>query len=246
MEYQAAPVLIIALDGMEESQALALARELAPLTAQGPLWGFKVNDLLLRCGVQIIRRLKTHGRVFADPKLYDIPNTVANQVALLADSGADLITLHCSGGPDMLLAARQAAQNVSAGSGEKPGLLGVTVLTAMNDATTQTVYGQNAAPTVEKLAGLALAAGLDGIVCSPLELALMDRLDPRRALLRVTPGVRPADYAIPDDQQRVMTPAAAMKHGADLLVVGRPVTGAADPVAACLALGRELESLDSR
>ncbi|MDH4121351.1 MAG: orotidine-5'-phosphate decarboxylase [Deltaproteobacteria bacterium] len=221
-----APV-VIALDGMDASQALALAKGLT-----GLVWGFKVNDLLLDQGAQIITQLKAYGRVFADPKLHDIPNTVANQVRVLEQAGADLITLHCAGGRAML----SAGLNVRAGSAK---LLGVTVLTSTNEAAAQELFGRGLADTVEHFARLGLDADLDGLVCSPQELTLMDRLDPGRTKLRVTPGVRPAWHTTPDDQSRTASPAQALAGGASLLVVGRPVTQAADPAEACRKLMEE-------
>jgi len=224
-----APVAI-ALDGLAEPDALALARALS-----GRVWGFKLNDLLLRGGAEIVPRLKRYGGVFCDPKLHDIPNTVANQVRALAEAGADLVTLHASGGLAMLRAARRACP-----SGTR--LLGVTVLTAMPEDDVRRVYGRDTAAVAEALMRVACEAGLDGVVCSPLELALADRADPARRLLRVTPGVRPAKGAPVqgDDQQRVQTPAEALKQGANLLVIGRPITAARDPVAAANIVLAEL------
>lgn len=227
-QFGPAPIAV-ALDGMREPEALALARKLS-----GRVWGFKINDLLLRAGTDIVPRLKHYGGVFCDPKLHDIPNTVANQVRVLAEAGADLLTLHGSGGLAMLRAAREACP---------PGmrLLGVTVLTAMSGEDVERVYGRDSGSTAEILIGLAAEAGLHGIVCSPMELALADRADSARRLLRVTPGVRPTQGTVRgDDQQRVQTPAEALRLGANLLVIGRPITAASDPAQAVDAILAEI------
>ncbi len=228
-EEETAPI-IVALDGMEEPRALALARSL-----RGEVWGFKINDLLLRSGAEVIPRLKSYGNVFCDAKLHDIPNTVANQIAVLEEAGADLITVHCAGGERMLEGALSARK-----SGAR--LLGVTVLTSFSDQMSLHVYGREAAPQAELFAEVALRAGLDGIVCSPRELEVAARVDPARKLLRVTPGVRPDWHDTPDDQQRVLAPAEAIRAGAHLLVIGRPIISAEDPAKACARIAEELRA----
>ena len=221
--------LVIALDDMNESEAVHLTRSLS-----GLVWGVKVNDLLLRCGVELVSRLKAYGGVFCDPKLYDIPNTVANQVRLLTGAGADLVTLHCSGGGEMLRAAVDARQGSAS-------LIGVTILTSMDAATSSDIYQDDVPQRISHFARLAKSSGLDGIVCAPGDLGLIDEVDPDRKLMRVTPGVRPDWHTKVDDQKRPTTPLAAWNNGADLLVVGRPVTGADDPVAACKRIVEELQ-----
>ncbi len=223
--------LIVALDAMPESDAVRLARALS-----GRVWGCKINDLLLQAGVDVIPRLHSYGAVFCDVKLFDIPNTVANQVQRLARAGVELVTLHCAGGAAMLEAAREARDRTHPGT----RLLGVTVLTSFDDAAARASFGRPVAEQVRAFATLALETGLDGVVCSPAELALLDELDPRRTLLRVTPGVRPAWHTAPDDQRRTLAPAAALAQGAHLLVIGRPITQAADPAAACERILAEL------
>ena len=220
--------IAVALDGMPEGAAIALARRLADA-----VWGFKVNDLLLRAGTDLIPRLRHYGRVFCDPKLHDIPNTVAHDVRALAAAGADLITVHCSGGEAMLQAAMEAAEGATR-------IIGVTVLTSLDAGQVAAVYGASTDETVGRLARLALHARLDGVVCSPRELPLLAQVDPAGGLLRVTPGVRPTDHDTQDDQRRIATPQATMDGGSDLLVIGRPITGANDPVAACAAIARAL------
>ncbi len=228
----AAPLpVIVALEAMPEAHAVALARALA-----GRVWGVKLHDLLLRGGVEVVPRFAAYGSVFCDPKLFDIPNAVANEVRMLAGAGAHLITLHCAGGRPMLEAAREARD----AAGPQARLLGVTVLTSFDDAQARATFGQAVEPRVRGFAELALQAGLDGVVCSPAELALLDAVDPERRLLRVTPGVRPLWYGQADDQQRTQTPEGALAAGADLLVIGRPLTRADDPLAACERLASDL------
>lgn len=204
--------LIIPLDGMKVASALTLAKQLS-----GSVWGFKVNDLLIECGVDIVTQLKRFGNVFADPKLHDIPNTVANGVRRLADAGADLITVHASGGEAMMEAACTAA-----GASK---ILAVTVLTSLRVDEAWYIYGQRPAAMVRQFALQAQHAGVHGIVCSPQEL----HTKLPKGLVKVVPGIRPAWYARDDDQSRTATPAAAIKAGADLLVIGRPITRADDP-----------------
>jgi len=211
--------IVIPLDGMGRAQAVALAERLL-----GKVWGFKVNDLLLACGTSIVEELKGLGRVFVDAKLHDIPNTVANGVKRLASAGADLITVHASGGPAMV----RAAVEQSGGA----GILAVTVLTSLDDVTADEVFGSDAAGAVVRLARMAAGAGAAGIVCSPRELVTVSAMPEMQGRLKVTPGIRPAWHGKADDQRRSMTPAEAITAGADLLVIGRPITGAADPVAA--------------
>jgi len=195
--------VIVALDGISEKEALRIAALL-----KGKVWGFKVNDLLFE-DPKIIRKLKKFGNVFADAKLYDIPNTVANSVRRLSAAGADMITVHASGGVKMMKAAKD-------NSGHSK-ILAVTVLTS---------FGGNQKKNVLKLAKEAEKAGVDGIVCSGNELKYLKRF----RLLKVVPGIRPKDYNRKDDQKRTMTPKEAVKNGADYLVIGRPIISSKDPL----------------
>lgn len=171
-------------------------------------------------------------KIFLDLKLHDIPNTVAGAVRAAMRCRADFLTLHASGGRDMMRAAVLAAADMQEKTGTPaPKLLGVTVLTHM-DAQDLAGIGVNAAPQqqVARLASLANETGLDGAICSPQEIA------PLRQMLGggfylVVPGIRPAQSA-QDDQKRIMTPAAAAQLGANYLVIGRPITQAADPAQA--------------
>jgi orotidine-5'-phosphate decarboxylase len=172
-------------------------------------------------------------RVFLDLKLHDIPNTVAGAVRAARELGVDLLTVHTSGGLEMLQAAAEAA-------GGQLRLLGVTLLTHLDDAELVRLDLPGPAERrVERWAALAARGGCAGVICSPLEVAALRSRHPAPFLL-VTPGVRPAGTAGGDDQRRVSTPAAALEAGADLLVVGRPLTRAADPGAALEALLREM------
>ena len=219
--------IIIPLDGLTEEQALALAQQLGDSA-----WGFKVNDLLVQCGVRIVAKLKELGQVFADAKLHDIPNTVANGVCKLDAAGADLITVHASGGLPMMEAAVKAASHAK--------ILAVTVLTSLDHNTVSGIYRRNAEEAVIELAKLALRAGVYGVVCSPQELVAL-RSDPQFAPLKlVTPGIRPTWFGKGDDQARTSTPRGAIEAGADLLVIGRPITGDSDPRAALQRIEKEI------
>jgi len=174
--------------------------------------------------------------VFLDLKLHDIPNTVAGGVRAVLPLAPRLLTLHAAGGAAMIAAARQAAE--AAGTA-RPLLLAVTVLTSLDAAALASIgiTGTSAAQVV-RLAKLAVSAGADGIVCSPLEVAAVRAaLGPGPKL--VVPGIRPAGAAV-GDQARVMTPAEAVAAGADWIVVGRPITGAADPGAAASAIAADI------
>ncbi len=219
--------IIVPLDGINEEAALELAAEL-----KNHVWGFKVNDLLLNCGLSIITKLKQYGKVFADPKLHDIPNTVQNSVSRLVDAGADIITVHCSGGISMLKAATEAAKDST--------ILGVTVLTSIGDEDCQKIYQCSPAQAVKRLALLAFESGLPGIVCSSQELELLNDTKETKALLKVIPGIRPSWHFADDDQTRIMTPKRAIEYGADLLVIGRPITLAKKPLDAVKRINDEI------
>ena len=206
--------IIVSLDGVSVKEALNIASKL-----KNKVWGFKVNDLLFE--PNIIRKLKKFGKVFADAKLYDIPSTVARSVARLKKAGADLITVHASGGVEMMKAALRQAQG-------KTKILGVTVLTSEKSANKKAFL--KLITNVEK-------AKLDGIVCSAHELKYLNN----SKLLKVVPGIRPKWFTMSsskrhdkrdpsrralvkaNDQSRTTTPREAIKLGADLLVIGRPI-----------------------
>jgi orotidine-5'-phosphate decarboxylase len=177
--------------------------------------------------------------VFLDLKLHDIPNTVAGAVRALLARPPAMITLHAAGGPAMIAAARKAA---AAAGAARPRLLAVTVLTSLA-AEDLVATGVLASPReqVLRLAGMALDAGADGLVCSASEIGAIRAAFGAEPIL-VVPGIRPVGSA-PDDQARTATPAAAMAAGADYLVVGRPITQAADPAAAAAAIGAEMAAV---
>jgi orotidine-5'-phosphate decarboxylase len=223
--------LAIALDLPNEHDAMKLIDRLGN-TCQ---W-FKVGmELYYSTGNSIVQQLRDRGfSVFLDLKLYDIPNTVAGAVRSASNAGASLLTIHASGGAAMMSAAAEAAS--APGS---PRLLAVTVLTSM-DASQLAGIGITASPAdqVLRLARLAQHSGINGMVCSAEEVVLLrNEIGPNSLL--VIPGIRPAGSAV-EDQKRVATPAQAIAHGASMLVVGRPVTRAADPAAAAQSILNEI------
>ena len=194
-------------------------------------------ELYYAGGNALLEELRSRGyRIFLDLKLHDIPNTVAGGIRSVARSGAELLTVHAGGGGAMLTAAAEAARAPGA-----PRLLAVTVLTSM-DATELKAAGVCSAPAdqVLRLARLAKSSGINGMVCSAEEVAaLRSELGPEALL--VVPGIRPAGSAL-NDQRRIATPAEAISSGASMLVVGRPITRAANPDEAARAVVKEIES----
>ncbi|MCU1223229.1 MAG: orotidine 5-phosphate decarboxylase [Edaphobacter sp.] len=197
-------------------------------------------ELYYASGSSFVETLRNRGfQIFLDLKLHDIPNTVAGAVRSVTNAGASLLTVHAGGGRAMLAAAAEAASAPHA-----PRLLAVTVLTSM-DAAQLTAVGVTASPAeqVLRLARLAQSAGIDGIVCSPEEVGtLRTELAPETML--VIPGIRPAGSAA-GDQKRIATAAEAITRGASMLVVGRPITRAADPAAAARVILQEIAESQS-
>jgi orotidine-5'-phosphate decarboxylase len=194
-------------------------------------------ELYYSAGNELVETLRGRGyRIFLDLKLHDIPNTVAGAVRSVTGVGAELLTVHASGGPAMLRAAAEAAQAPGA-----PRLLAVTVLTSM-DAGELEATGVHGTPAeqVVRLAKLAKDSGIDGMVCSPEEVAAVRAATGPETIL-VVPGIRPAGSAA-DDQKRLATPAETIARGASILVVGRPITRASDPAAAARAILDEIET----
>ena len=222
--------LITALDFPDMDSALALVDRIG----EAGEWYKVGKQLFTSCGPEIVRHLKQRGKkVFLDLKYHDIPNTAAQAVIAAAGIGADMCNVHALGGPAMLKAAAEAA--------DKAGILlvAVTVLTSMDAAELEAV-GLHVTPEeqVLRLARLAQENGVSGVVCSSLELNGI-RSVCGRDFVTVVPGIRPADSAA-DDQRRIMTPRQAAERGADFIVVGRPITKAADPAAAAAAIRGEL------
>jgi orotidine-5'-phosphate decarboxylase len=221
--------IIAALDLPAAEQALKLAREIAPAVG-----AFKIGaELFTAGGPDIVRQVRATGAsVFLDLKFHDIPNTVAKAVASATRLDVQMLTVHTSGGAEMMRAAEGSAQQTARQSGRNaPLVLGVTVLTS-SDAGTLAEIGcdTNVARQVERLASLAVKAGLRGLVCSPLEIAALRQTLPANVQL-VTPGIRTgAEKA--DDQKRTLSPREALAAGANWLVVGRPIYAAENPRAA--------------
>lgn len=221
--------IIVALDVADAEAALALARTVAPAVG-----AFKIGkELFTSAGPDIVRRIREMGAaVFLDLKFHDIPNTVARAVAAATRLDVQMLTIHTSGGLEMMRAAEDAAQATARPAGrEAPLVLGVTVLTSLDSNTLAEVgWEPNVGRQVERLAALAVRAGLRGLVCSPLEIAALRQTLPA-AMQLVTPGIRTgAEKA--DDQRRTLSPREALEAGADWLVIGRPIYAAADPRAA--------------
>jgi orotidine-5'-phosphate decarboxylase len=225
--------LCVALDAPDLATAERWAQAVAPHAGL-----LKVGlELFSAEGAAAVRAIAGHRKVFLDLKLHDIPNTVAGAVRSLAPLGASWLTIHASGGAAMVAAAREAAEK--AGGADRTRILAVTVLTSL-DAAALAETGVSGGPVqqVLRLARLAVSAGADGLVCSPREVApIRDALGDGPVL--VVPGVRPAGSAA-DDQARTATPEEMAEAGADWVVVGRPVTKAADPGAAAAGIAAAL------
>jgi orotidine-5'-phosphate decarboxylase len=226
------PKIIIALDYPGAASALALVDKLQP-----SLCRLKVGkELFTAAGPALPEQLMKRGfEVFLDLKFHDIPNTTAQACKAAASLGVWMINVHALGGRKMLEAARDAVAN----SARRPRLIAVTLLTSMAQDDLADI-GINATPAemVLRLATLARDSGLDGVVCSAQEAALLRRHCGSDFCL-VTPGIRPAQANL-DDQSRVMTPQAALLAGSSYLVIGRPITQAADPLQALLDINKEI------
>ncbi|TMI83109.1 MAG: orotidine-5'-phosphate decarboxylase [Bacillati bacterium ANGP1] len=233
--------LVVALDVPSLEEAQAMAARLA-----GVVRWYKVGlELYTAAGPAAVAAVRKDGRVFLDLKFHDIPATVAGAVAAATRLGVDLLTVHALGGTAMLLAAAEAALRTAEIIRRRPPtVLGVTLLTS-GDAAAMAEVGMAGTPAeaAVRLARLARAAGLGGVVASPADAAAI-RTACGPDLLIVCPGIRPAGAAA-DDQRRVATPRAAIDAGADVLVVGRPITRAADPRSAAEELTREIALLTS-
>lgn len=220
--------IIVALDFNSMGQALGFALQLDPTQCR-----LKVGkELFTAAGPKLVERFVGMGfDVFLDLKFHDIPNTVAKACQSAAELGVWMVNVHASGGRKMLEAARASLDKYE----QRPLLIGVTVLTSMG-ADDLAEIGMTGTPedAVKRLASLTQSAGLDGVVCSAQEAAILkETCGPSFKL--ITPGVRPAGSA-QDDQTRIMTPEKAIESGADYLVIGRPITQADDPVAALAAI----------
>jgi len=231
--------IIAALDVPTAEQALKLAGLVAPAVG-----AFKIgSELFTAAGPDIVKKIRATGAsVFLDLKFHDIPNTVAKSVAAAVQLDVQLITVHTSGGFDMLKAAEQAAEEAAWKMGRTPPIvLGVTVLTSLDTAALREIgLDVNVEYQVRRLATVAIRAGLRGLVCSPQEVVKLRQFVPP-AMQLVTPGIRTgAEKA--DDQKRTLTPKEAILAGANWLVIGRPIYAAPDPQKAVQAILRELQT----
>lgn len=228
--------IMVALDLPTAESAVAMAEEVADHVV-----GFKIGlGLLHGPGPLLIPALVALDKpVFADAKLNDIPSQVEVAARRLGEHGARWVTAHVSGGQPMLEAA---VAGVQAGAGAAPaGILGVTVLTSHDEASLARIgIDRSPGKLVARMARVAAASGCEGVVSSAKELTVVSDVAP--GLLKVTPGIRPVDRD--DDQARTMTPSEAIERGADLLVVGRPITAARDPRGAAAAIAAEIKEAD--
>jgi len=224
--------IIVALDFAESSKALELLSRLDPQQCRVKIG----KELFCRGGPALVEKtVKLGFDVFLDLKFHDIPNTVAQACTAAADLGVWMINVHALGGRKMMEAARAALSSQR----KPPLLIAVTVLTSL-DVNDLLEIGLAGTPqeNVMRLAALAKQAGMDGVVCSPLEASVLRATHGKNFLL-VTPGVRPQS-AEKGDQKRTMTPAEALRQGADYLVIGRPITAAADPGRTLMSIQGEL------
>ncbi|PKO52698.1 MAG: orotidine-5'-phosphate decarboxylase [Betaproteobacteria bacterium HGW-Betaproteobacteria-20] len=230
------PKIIVALDYADSASALRLVNQLDPALCR-----LKVGkELFTAAGPQFVESLtQSNFGVFLDLKFHDIPNTVAKACIAASNLGVWMLNVHASGGLEMMQAAREAVNSATTNStATKPLLIAVTVLTSMNQTSLNQIGIQTELAThVLNLATLTQKAGLDGVVCSALE-AKMLRTHLGADFCLVTPGIRPAN-ASQDDQSRIVTPADALRNGANYLVIGRPITQADSPLKALEAIHAE-------
>ena len=228
--------LAVALDFSTRDEILGIARRVAPAA---DLLKFGL-EAFVSFGPGLVREVAALAPVFLDLKLHDIPNTVAGAAAAAARTGAVILNVHASGGAEMMKAAALAAREAATkGSLPAPKIIAVTILTSLDAAALESI-GLSAPPreAALRLALLAKDSGLDGVVCSPEEAAAI-RAAAGPDFLLVVPGIRPAGSAAAD-QKRIATPSGAVAAGADVLVVGRPITQARDPLAAARLILEEI------
>ena len=215
-------MIIVAIDETNLKKAIEITDCLDPSKCMIKIGSVLFNSI----GQEIIHHLADRGfGIFLDLKLHDIPNTVKRSIETLSKLPIKMITIHTSGGIDMMKASVEAV------SGTEVKVFGVTALTSLDDNDTIEIFNRNSSEQVKKMLDLAVMSGIDGVVCSPHELELVNK---RTSLLSVTPGIRLKDNN--DDQKRVMTPREAIDLGSDYLVIGRPITASDD-------IGKSLEEI---
>ncbi|MCJ9429805.1 orotidine-5'-phosphate decarboxylase [Kordiimonas marina] len=231
--------IFCALDTTDTADAVTLAKKL-----KGTVGGIKLGlEFYCANGADGFKRVADAGLpIFLDLKFHDIPNTVAGAIRAVMPLAPKLFTIHTQGGPEMMRrAAETAAEEADKHGLKKPWVIGVSILTSLDDSDLKAIGVADSVPDqVARLARLAAENGLDGMVCSPKEITLA-RAATRPDFKLVVPGIRPAGSAV-GDQKRVMTPQDAVDAGADVLVIGRPITQAADPAEAARAISASLKS----
>ncbi|HEV8427853.1 MAG TPA: orotidine-5'-phosphate decarboxylase [Pyrinomonadaceae bacterium] len=236
--------LIVALDVDTPAKALDLVKEL-----HGVAGMFKIGSTLFTsAGPQIVRDIINRDcKVFLDLKFHDIPHQVAGAARSAAELGVSLFTIHASGGSEMMRRAVDSVNEIAAKGGVRARVLAISVLTSI-DATILSQIGVSSSPSesVLRLVRLAGDSGVDGVVASPQEIKTIRAAVSNPGFLVVTPGIRPStNEPEREDQKRVATPAAAITAGASYLVVGRPITGAADPVTATRKIVAEMQEAEA-
>ena len=215
-------MIIVAIDEITLSKASRILESLDPKKCMVKIGSISFNSI----GLEIIRHASDKGfKIFLDLKLHDIPNTVKKSIEGITALPISMLTIHTSGGVEMMRAAMEAV------SGTKIKVIGVTTLTSLNDNDANDIFKRTTFDQVKKMIDLAELAGIDGVVCSPHELELVNK---RKSLLSITPGIR--INSLDDDQKRVMTPKEAIDLGADYLVIGRPITASDN-------IGKSLEAI---
>jgi orotidine-5'-phosphate decarboxylase len=214
--------IILPLDHTPWEKALEIMKE-----TSGSVWGYKIRRTLLEQGLGVVRKIKSFGKVMLDFKLYDIPSAMTESLKMHRDAGADITTVHCTAGYD------PAAAGLN-----KAGIAGVTIVTSMTPEQFVVYYRGDSIPEMVVRMARVAASRYEYLVCSPREL---DRLGDV-AIKKICPGIRPAWYDRADDQQRIATPAEAIRNGADLLVIGRPLLQADDLPTAIRQTNAEIEA----